>query len=701
MPPPVSAEATARSPSRPARTLGRRALAYAPALAASAALGTSAIRAIFAATGRPALPLDDAFIHLQYAKRLAEGSFFSFVPGEGFSTGATSPAWPLVLAPFHAIGVRGLALVWVAWLLGTLAHAATAVETTRLASRLTGRAAAVGAGAMCLAFAPFAWFAWSGMETMALAWVLLRAARVAAEWIEARAGEAEASPRARAELVAIGLVAPLIRPEGLLASLLVASALAIRPRSARFGHVARLAALAPLLGPLVVPLTNLALAGHAASTTTEVKWLAMSPYVTHAALREAVLTNAKLLVGSILDGGDWTWIFLPQGTAAILLAGLVALLAGLRRSPARAAFTLAIALGALIPCTYASFLWNRLRYVWPFLPAAFIGAACVAREIGSLCRLVRARLAFVTPMLVGVFAGALATKLPGALRDLAQSAHAIDGQQVALGEWAAANLPKTARLGVNDTGAIAYFGGRRTFDVVGLTTEGEARYWNAGSGSRFEHYERLPADRRPTHFFVYPHWMGCAPVLGRVLTEATVVDQSILGGPTMVVYEARWDDVDSGARPVLIPPAGRLVDELDVADLESEAAHGYALAGARDLDDRAVWLESPDGVAPRIAEGGRFLRARDEFTVRAEPGRAARLAMRVGADEAVELVVRSGDREIGRVPVPADAWVEREIAIPAGVAAARMPVSVAPATPGATFASFHYWVHTDDEAVRP
>jgi hypothetical protein len=679
---------------RPAPTLARRALAYAPALAASAALGAAAIRAIWATTGRPALPLDDGFIHLQYARRLAEGAFFSFVPGEGYSTGATSPAWPLLLAPFHAIGVRGLALVWVSWLLGTLFHAATAVEATRLASRLAGRTAAIAAGAMCLAFAPFAWFAWSGMETMALAWALLRAARVASEWVEAKEGDREASPRARAGLVAMGIVAPLVRPEGALASLVVAAALFLRPRAPRLGHAARLLALAPLAGPLVVPLLNLALAGHASSTTAQVKWLALSPYVTPSAFREAVVANAKMLVGSILDGGDWTWIFLPQGTAAVLVAGLVAILVGLRRAPARALFTIAIALGAFAPCTYRSFLWNRLRYVWPFLPAWLVGAACLAREIGALARLVRARLAFVTALVAGCFVGALATKIPSTLRDLAQSAHAIDGQQVTLGLWAADHLPPSARIGVNDTGAIAYLGGRPTFDVVGLTTEGEARYWVAGAGSRFEHYEHLAPARRPTHFFVYPHWMLCPPVLGRAITEATVTDQSILGGATMIAYEARWDAIGSGDRPVLVAGTGRLVDEVDVADLESEAAHGFALAGAREVDDRAQWLEAPDGSDLRIAEGGRFSRVRDEMVLRAEPGKAARLVARAAAEEATTLTVRAGERVLGTVDLPGGTWAEREVAVPADVAAASTRVAIE-APPGATFASFHYWVYQD------
>src|SRR5262249_14532234 len=148
--------------------------------------------------------------------------------------------------------------------------------------------------------------------------------------------------------------------------------------------------------------------------------------------------------------------------------------------------------------------------------------------------------------------------------------------------------PPGARLGVNDTGAIAYLSGRPTFDVVGLTTEGEARYWVAGAGSRFEHYEKLPPARRPSHFVVYPQWMACPPVLGRVLTEATVLDQSILGGTTMYVHEARWDLLGSGALPAAPPEGLSLADELDVADLESEAAHGYVLGSTWDVDDQVM-----------------------------------------------------------------------------------------------------------------
>ncbi|WP_437590961.1 hypothetical protein [Sorangium sp. So ce1000] len=779
------------APSR-LRALAARALPYAPALAASGALGALCVRAILAQAGRPALPLDDAFIHMQYARRLAEGGFFSFVAGDGYSSGATSLLWPLLLAPFHALGLHDVSLVYAVWALGFVFHAALAVETARLTRPLAGPAAAAGAGAMCAGFAAFAWFAWSGMETVAFAWILTRTARLAAALCEpaprepspdgatsapVQALDAPAQPHAASaqphaasaqphaasaqshatsssqshatssqshdtssqshtapaqrptaaiarSLALCGFVAPLLRPEGALASLLAALALAFwasRPApppaplpappparpSPRSGgalrrSAGRLLALAPLLGPLVVPALNQLLAGHPTSSTTAVKWLIGNPNYDGPTLRAALLDNVRLLVTDVIDGGQWTAVFLPEGSAAVIALGAVALAVAAHRRgrPAHAAIVGALALGALLPCTYLSFLWNRVRYVWPFAPAWIVMAACLARELGDAAQRLRPSLHYVTPLIAGVFAGALAARLPWAIDDLANSARAIDRQQVWLGRWAAQHLPEDARIGVNDTGALAYFSGRRTFDVVGLTTEGEARYWVAGAGSRFEHYEKLPPERRPTHFIVYPHWMACAPVLGRELVDATVEDQTILGGTTMIAYEARWDLLGSGALPVRSVPGERILDELDVSDLESEAAHAYALDPLADQRNAAISLAAPessapgelDATRPEIADGGRYHRTADRFVAHlAAPPAEARLVLRVASDDGAELAVSVAGEEIGTVDVPRGPWVERALPLPATRLSTPTPIAIAPRG-GAEFHAFHYWI---------
>jgi hypothetical protein len=196
---------------------------------------------------------------------------------------------------------------------------------------------------------------------------------------------------------------------------------------------------------------------------------------------------------------------------------------------------------------------------------------------------------------------------------VAQSAAAISAQQVSLGRWAAEALPQDARIGVNDAGAISYFSGRRTFDIVGLTTAGEARFWVAGAGSRFEHYERMPRSSLPTHFFVYPEWFGVPSLLGDCLTERRVDGATILGGPLMVACHTDYESLGSGAHPATDVGARAPLDELDVADLESEAAHGYVLGRATAQDNV---VESAGG----RSDGGRAQRYHERFRLRVEPG---------------------------------------------------------------------------------
>ena len=60
------------------------------------------------------------------------------------------------------------------------------------------------------------------------------------------------------------------------------------------------------------------------------------------------------------------------------LAGLAAVgvLGVTKKRPWRAALVIGLALAMLVPCAYVTFLWNRLRYLWPFAT----GADALARE---------------------------------------------------------------------------------------------------------------------------------------------------------------------------------------------------------------------------------------------------------------------------------------------------------------------------------
>src|SRR6478609_8103474 len=110
------------------------------------------------------LPLDDSYIYLTYAKQFGRAQPFTYYPGGGYSAGSTSVLWPMMLAPFWALGARGHALVWVSFGLCTALYAATAVMSYRLARKLAGELAGIVGGALVLGIAPFAFTSLSGME---------------------------------------------------------------------------------------------------------------------------------------------------------------------------------------------------------------------------------------------------------------------------------------------------------------------------------------------------------------------------------------------------------------------------------------------------------------------------------------------------------------------------------------------------------
>ena len=496
-----------------------------------------------------------------------------------------------------------------------------------------------------------------------------RAARRAAEYVEGSQSVAR-----RRELVLLALLASLMRPEGALAALCGALAFVLSDRAGwRW-------ALACLSAPLATPLVNWLLTGSAQQTTAAAKWLPLNPYYA-SRLWSAIAGNLELLVSTLLDGREWAWTFIPEGYnwLAVLALPALVLLGELRGARVRVLLLCAVGLGVVLPATYETFLVNRLRYLWPFSAPWLLGVAALAQLLGLALARLHPRLGLASLAMPALSSAGLLSLAPISVADLAHSAAAITAQQVSLGKWAGEGLPTDARLGVNDAGAIAFFSRRATFDVVGLTTRDEARYWVAGAGSRFEHYEQLPRAQLPTHFIVYPTWFALPPLLGPCLTERRVDGATILGGPLMVACEADYDSLGSGARPVLVTESGPLLDELDVADLESEAAHGYQLLWASPQDNLIV----TDG---EIVDGGRARRMGERFQLEVAGGGV--LVIRLGAERRAKLRLWLGQQGPHELRAEARAMQELRVPIPAALRRGKVAVALNSDVP---LTVLHYW----------
>lgn len=633
------------------------------------------------------LPLDDSYIYLTYAKQMGAAHPFTYFDGSGYSAGATSLAWPALLAPFWTLGARGHALVWVAFVLCALLYAWCAVMAYRIAHTLAeGRGTAVAregigivAAMIVVSIAPFAWTALSGME-VALTSALLLA--LIAQLVARTSDDTKPSRL----LVATLIGGALVRPEAAVIVAIVCVAQAIVHRRQR--RVV-LAWLIPLISPMLWLIANRVLAGHWVPSTAIAKSQWFQPGFELGAWASDVATNGgKLVRGLFWDPNSP----LPQARlfGILWLAGSVRLawLAKTRDANARIAAAL-IVVGPIAWCVMvlASSGWwtlHQFRYITPILPLLAIP---VAMAIAPL-----ARWAWSSKVTIGlgvVVVGAVVWM--GFLRHrvsaitYAQAVADTNAQVVKIGRYVHDKLPN-ATVMLHDAGAIAYYGDGRIIDMLGLVTDATASVAANGPGSRFEYLESLPADKRPTHFAYYTGWLGAPDFLGKVVFDTPwgpqFARERIIAGRNMELVEANWDHVGTGERLAKRIAGWHIVDRVDVADLESEQAHAWSGAlGVRGFaEPTTTWSfvardVTEDGL---ILDGGRMIRgAHEAFTIARDATKPAKLVLRTGGGaiageppitKPVTLVVSVDGAKAGElvVPPPSGRMIERDIALPTG-----------------------------------
>ena len=193
-------------------------------------------------------------------------------------------------------------------------------------------------------------------------------------------------------------------------------------------------------------------------------------------------------------------------------------------------------------------------------------------------------------------------------------------------------------------------------------------------------------------------------MLGQPLHQATVTDASILGGQTMRATLADWSALGTGERP-WTTRTDRAIDELDVADLESEDLHAYELLDAREGEQVVHEGTSPSGKA--IVDGGRSHRRVERFVALLRPGNPYKAIVRLDGTPGCSVHVWADGKPVASFDATANRdasdvtanhdWVERSFEIPASAVAPRTPVVLSVERGELTV--FHYWFFA--EPPRP
>jgi hypothetical protein len=456
--------------------------------------------------GVAGFPLDDSWIHLHFARNLAEGRGFAYNPGRAVA-GSTAPLWTVLLAGGAFVAGASVAMAKV---LG-IVFALVAAVLTRRAALAWGAPSDVAtvAGVGLLWAGPVTWGALSGME------VTLAAALVAAALV-AHAGD---HPWLTATLAGLAVTA---RPEAAL--LVPCLALGRHPTPGRL--TAFVLMPIALIAPMVAFACATVGAPYPATAAAKVEggllgWLA--------GLHEPLAT--ALAVRPLAFAREWLqWLGRTHALLPLVAFPAIAL-AWRRRGAALGAVALALVahpLGMALLAPYRGPGFQEGRYSIHLLPLCLVVAAV---GFGSFLK-GRRRV-----LLLAWLALALWALVPAAQR-YAWGVQNIEAMQVSIGRWIETNTPAGARLAVNDIGAIAYVSRREIVDLMGLVTPEILPYRRRGEDGVIQ----FVGEVCPAYVIIFPTWFPRLAARADMLEPVHRVRLErveVAGGPEMVVYRVR------------------------------------------------------------------------------------------------------------------------------------------------------------------
>jgi arabinofuranosyltransferase len=464
--------------------------------------------------GASGFPLDDSWIHLHFARNLAAGAGFSYNPGTPIA-GSTAPLWTLLLGAGAFVVSPSLAMAKGIGIVATVA-AALVTRRTALAWGARGDIALVASIALTW-MGPIVWGALSGME-VSLAALLVAAALLA-----------HARDQALASAVCAAL-AVLARPEALL---LVPFLAAARPLTIR-----RVALFAAVTIVVVAPavLFSLKTAGTPYPATAAAKvegglvgWLG--------GVREpAALTFVQRPAAFLTEWIVWLatihWLLPIALVPALVLTWKYA-----GRAPGVVALVLlAHPLGMALLAPYRGPAFQEGRYSIHLLPVAVVVlAVTLGRRGHDDAAPAPERYAWVgRAVLVGWLVIAAGALVPASTR-YGWAVQNINAMQVHLGRWVDAQLPKTARIALNDIGAIAFFSRREIIDLMGLVTPEIIPYRRRGETGVMEYV----SETCPEYLIIFPAWfprLAASTETLQPIYRVRLERNEVAGAAEMVVY---------------------------------------------------------------------------------------------------------------------------------------------------------------------
>jgi len=505
--------------------------------------------AVFLVCGQAGFPLDDSFIHLQFARNLYEHGQMAFNEGV-LSSGSTAPLWPMLIALTYPL-VRNWYLT--SYVLASLCSLGTALAVYGIMRNWTGRQElARWAGLLTVLLAPTLVQGYTGMESAAYSLCFLIGL-----WFYGRA-----SQRLLATVCFTTCV--WLRPEFLVMLPLIALELAVSARRAGAGWLWRFVkSVSPHLAVWTVVIAayaayNYHQDGHFVPNTFSAK--AVAPGFARPAwldgLPAAIKRGNPLYVVTAV---------LVWPTLVLFVAG-----AGLGVNCAPLAFGVREAIVAQWRSTSPVASARRLAVLslvgYPWL-RGFVDSG------GVLLFQFQRYYAHLTPLLILVVIGALPLTgtlverrfwswrgrsldfqrrqtfrwavpcfvVTGALCVLA--VWNINSMQLPIARWVQEHTAEDDVIAANDIGAIGFISRRPILDTVGLVEPELVEHYMNG-GAILDYLRK----KNPAYVIIFPRWykdLSCRQDMLEPVYSVKLAFNVICGGSDMIVYRPKWRDADS------------------------------------------------------------------------------------------------------------------------------------------------------------
>jgi hypothetical protein len=658
--------------------------------------------------GRSLAPLDDAYIHFQYAHQVIEGVPWQYNSGDPTSTGATSLLYPFILAIGLFIGSGDEGLVWFALVLGAISLIFSAILVAEITRHLLAadsrpqnnlrRWAPPMAAALFMLTGAVQWGYFNAMETGLYSLLLLCSLY--------------AFLRRRFALAALaGVLMAFTRPEGLFLVgvmwlVVTIAALSFRQRFWRSALIWCTLALIISIFPLLV---NYTLTGSFVASGAQAKsWFLNVPFrfadILKSVAYEIRRIFARLSLG-FLAPDPW------QITPLLLPLAIVSWIILIRRRHFVDAGLMTgwLIVGALASSTLITAVWQVGRYQVPL-----VALLAPAAALGLVALLARLSKRYVTPVALILLAALVITgvgQTASALDLYGLSVRTVAEQQANIADWIGANLPQDSYIAVHDAGVIRYLGHRPTLDLIGLTNQDMALAWRNGVGALFEEMENLP--KPPGYFATYPDVLSLVylretDLFAEELYRVDVEPYSPVSaaGPTQGVYRADWrlaGSADAAYQADIGQMTAKmtLVGQVDLADLTDESEHGldwWEGAIVPGFATEVRQLRYRVDHEREVIDGGRLLTGGLSFTSSVEPDQPLLLVGRFHPEQESAATISINGQSVGvwRYPALPGEWLESAFLIPASyltddVAEIRLDI-VNQGQDGSKFAPYYLWL---------